>query len=91
LFVKPVQEALFGQDQPLCDVQRLEQRVSHSLARDRFSAQVLGLFALTVTAVGVSGGLSYVTAQRTQEIGISMALGAQSSDVVKAIMGHGTK
>jgi putative ABC transport system permease protein len=96
LFVKPVQEVLrsYDPDQPIHDIQTMEQRIAQSVARDRFSAQLLGVFsvfALMLAAVGVCGVLSYLTAQRTQEVGIRMALGAEAADVVKAIVGHGMK
>jgi len=68
--------------------------VSTSAAGDRFNALLLGAFggiALLLTAAGIFGVLSYLVTQRTREIGLRMALGAQRPAVVRVIVGQGVR
>ena len=81
-------------DQPITDVTTLGQQVADSVLPRRFNAMLLTLFAglaFVLAIVGIFGLVAYSVTQRTQEIGVRFALGAQASDVIKLVVGDGMK
>jgi putative ABC transport system permease protein len=92
--VKSVQQAIWqlNKNQALPDVRTLEQIKSDSVGPTRLRTLLLAVFAgvaLALAAVGVYGVLSYVTAQRTQELGVRAALGASAWDLVRLVVAGG--
>jgi putative ABC transport system permease protein len=86
--------AAIDKEQPIHSFKPLEQSVADWIAPQRFSTVLLAYFAAlaaVLAAIGIYGVVSYTVTQRTQEIGVRIALGARTSEVLKLVIGKGMK
>lgn len=81
-------------DQPIHNIRTLEQAIDQTMAKERMTLSLLGIFAIVavgLACLGLYGFLSYFVGQRTREMGIRSALGAQRQDIVKQVVFVGMK
>ena len=91
-FVSAVREQIsaIDPDQPVTNIQTVEDLMNGSRAQPRFMMILLGVFSATAIAlamVGIYGVLAYTVAQRRSELGIRLALGAERADIVRLVVG----
>jgi putative ABC transport system permease protein len=92
-FAETLRQQVFAVDrnQPVSDVRTLEDVIGVTTTRDRLSAGLLGVFAavaVTLAAIGIYGVIAYSVAERTQEIGVRLALGANRARILRLILGQ---
>ena len=93
---EPVRQAVWrvDSDQPMWKVRTVEFLLDRAVADRRFLMALMGIFsalALVLTVIGLYGVISYVVNQRTQEIGLRMALGAQGTDILGMVLKQGMR
>jgi putative ABC transport system permease protein len=88
------QVAALDSDQPVTNIQTVDEIMDGSRAQPRFMLLLLGVFsaaALVLAIIGIYGVLAYTVAQRRQEMGIRLALGAEKADILRMVVGHGLR
>ena len=92
--IEPVKRAIWAVDpqQPISAASTARELMATAVAKPRFLLTLMGVFAgvaLVLAVIGLYGVLSHAVAQRTREIGIRMALGAQPANVLRSVLGYG--
>ena len=95
-FIPTVQREIqvLDKDQPVSDVRTMDQWVARTLSQARFSSMLLTVFAalaLLLASIGIYGVMSYAVSQRTSEIGIRLALGAETRDILRMVVVNGIR